>query len=190
MWILPVPDNKCVNWANWFLSVDVRGPSGHMQYQGRGVFLIKPDKKTEPKTVSICPTRRSCHLFCFSCRLNSIFVVLLVLVILVFFVSFVVLIIPFLVFNIVLVFCVVPVCFVILVFLSFLSLVVGLYSLFFLSSLSPFMFSLSFLSVLSFLSSLSSLSSLFLRWPCCSCFFYCNFKNRKMIIVNCETVMD
>jgi len=32
-------------------TIDVRGPSGHLDYQGRGVFIIKPDKKSEPKTV-------------------------------------------------------------------------------------------------------------------------------------------
>jgi len=36
----------------WILCSDVRGPSGHLDYQGRGVFIIKPDKKSEPKTVS------------------------------------------------------------------------------------------------------------------------------------------
>lgn len=33
-------------------SIDVRGPSGLLEYRGRGVFAIKPDKKTPPNLVT------------------------------------------------------------------------------------------------------------------------------------------
>lgn len=34
-------------------TIDVRGPSGLLQYQGRGNFAIRPDKKTEPSNIQV-----------------------------------------------------------------------------------------------------------------------------------------
>ncbi|XP_071526265.1 NADH-cytochrome b5 reductase 2-like [Panulirus ornatus] len=34
------------------LAIDVRGPSGLLEYRGRGVFAIKPDKKSPPNLVT------------------------------------------------------------------------------------------------------------------------------------------
>jgi len=34
-------------------SIDVRGPSGLLQYQGRGLFAIRPDKKAEPSNMQV-----------------------------------------------------------------------------------------------------------------------------------------
>ena len=31
-------------------TIDVRGPSGNLVYNGRGAFSIRKDKKSEPKT--------------------------------------------------------------------------------------------------------------------------------------------
>ena len=36
-------------------TIEVRGPNGLMEYQGRGTFAIKPDKKSQPNNV---PVRR------------------------------------------------------------------------------------------------------------------------------------
>lgn len=33
-------------------TIDVRGPSGLLEYRGRGVFAIKPDKKSQPSLVT------------------------------------------------------------------------------------------------------------------------------------------
>jgi len=33
-------------------TIDVRGPSGLLVYQGEGAFDVKPDKKSPPKRVS------------------------------------------------------------------------------------------------------------------------------------------
>lgn len=33
-------------------TIDVRGPSGLLEYRGRGVFSIKPDKKSPPALVT------------------------------------------------------------------------------------------------------------------------------------------
>ncbi len=38
---------------NLKIFLDVRGPSGLLEYTGRGTFAIKADKKAEPKMVSI-----------------------------------------------------------------------------------------------------------------------------------------
>ena len=34
-------------------TIDVRGPSGHLVYNGNGEFTIRKDKKSEPKTISV-----------------------------------------------------------------------------------------------------------------------------------------
>jgi len=34
-------------------TIDVRGPSGLLQYQGRGIFAIRPDKKAEPSNLKV-----------------------------------------------------------------------------------------------------------------------------------------
>merc|ERR1719153_1570517 len=34
-------------------TIDVRGPSGHLEYTCKGSFTIKPDKKAEPKQVTV-----------------------------------------------------------------------------------------------------------------------------------------
>jgi len=34
-------------------TIDVRGPSGHLVYNGNGEFAIRKDKKSEPKTISV-----------------------------------------------------------------------------------------------------------------------------------------
>ena len=34
-------------------TIDVRGPSGHLIYNGNGEFAIKKDKKSEPKIISV-----------------------------------------------------------------------------------------------------------------------------------------
>ena len=33
-------------------TIDVRGPSGLLEYTGKGQFAIKPDKKSPPNTIS------------------------------------------------------------------------------------------------------------------------------------------
>ena len=34
-------------------TIDVRGPSGHLVYNGNGKFAIRKDKKSEPKMISV-----------------------------------------------------------------------------------------------------------------------------------------
>ena len=34
-------------------TMDVRGPSGHLIYNGNGEFAIRKDKKSEPKIISV-----------------------------------------------------------------------------------------------------------------------------------------
>ena len=34
-------------------TIDVRGPSGHLVYNGNGEFAIRKDKKSEPKTICV-----------------------------------------------------------------------------------------------------------------------------------------
>ena len=34
-------------------TIDVRGPSGNLVYNGNGEFAIRKDKKSEPKTMSV-----------------------------------------------------------------------------------------------------------------------------------------
>ena len=34
-------------------TIDVRGPSGHLVYNGKGEFAIRKDKKSEPKTICV-----------------------------------------------------------------------------------------------------------------------------------------
>ena len=34
-------------------TIDVRGPSGNLIYNGNGEFAIKKDKKSEPKTICV-----------------------------------------------------------------------------------------------------------------------------------------
>ena len=34
-------------------TIEVRGPNGLMEYEGRGCFAIKPDKKTPPNKIKV-----------------------------------------------------------------------------------------------------------------------------------------